>query len=151
MNPIVVVGLVSVVVAGMYAVYDGLEKQAELAALHADMLARQHAEHTVFVHGEIDDGGTDIILVNHGPQAADLVQIRAYNASLADSPLIGTWEVSYELPPLGRFNLTDASAPPPAPAAGSCRPLGLRTAGFPAVRRHVQGRDVGGGHIRDII
>ena len=118
MNPIVVIGLVSVVVAGMYGVYDGLEKQAELAALHADMLARQHAEHSVFVHGEVQDDGTNIIFVNNGPQPAELVQVRAYDTSVEPAPLVNTWQVSYELPPLGRFNLTDASAPlPPPPSA----------------------------------
>ena len=114
MNPIVVIGLVSVVVAGMYSTYDGLEKQAEIAALHADMLARQHAEHSVFVHGEIDDG-KHIILINDGPQAAELVQVRAYDASVDDPPLLGTWQVSYELPPLGRFNLSAATTPAPPP------------------------------------
>ncbi|MDE0265769.1 MAG: hypothetical protein OXK17_01890 [Thaumarchaeota archaeon] len=118
MNPIIIIGLVSVVVAGMYSTYDGLEKQAELAALHADMLARQHAEHSVFVYGEVQDDGTNIIFVNNGPQAAELVQVRAYDSSVEPAPLLNTWQVSYELPPLGRFNLTDASSPlPPPPSA----------------------------------
>ena len=115
MNPIVVIGMVSVVVAGLYAVYDGLEKQAELAALHADMLARQHAEHSVFVRGEVRDGGTNIIFINNGPRPAELVQVRAYDAGDDALPLIGTWQVAYEVPPLGRLNLTDASPPPPPP------------------------------------
>ena len=119
MNPIIVIGLVSVVTAGLYGTYDGLEKQAELASLHADMLSRQHAANSVFVNGETADGGQNIIILNDGPQSAELVQVRAYAGGGGAPVLLGTWEMSYELAPLSTFNLTDATPPPPADLRGA--------------------------------
>ena len=116
MNPIIVIGLVSVVTAGMYAAYDGLERQAALAALHADMLARQHAAHTTYVSGVIEEK-RHVIISNNGPQAAELIQIRAYDNA---SALLNTWEMSYVLPPLRDFNVSSATAPaPPSNLTGS--------------------------------
>lgn len=117
MNPIIVIGLVSVVTIGLYSTYDGLEKQADLAALHADMLARAHASHTVFVSGEVLDGGENIILENSGAQPVELVQIRAYDSG--GNLILPTWEMSYELPPLAKFNLTEATPAAPAALRGS--------------------------------
>ncbi|MCE2498968.1 MAG: hypothetical protein J4F28_08315 [Nitrosopumilaceae archaeon] len=111
MNPIIVIGLVSVVTAGMYATYDGLEKQAALAALHADMLA-----HTTYVSGTIEEK-QHVIISNNGPQPAELIQVRAYDDT---SALIDTWDMSYVLPPLQEFNMSSATMPaPPSDLTGS--------------------------------
>ena len=116
MNPIIVIGLVSVVTAGMYGMYDGLDKQAELAALHADMLARQHAAHTTYVSGVMEEK-QHVIISNNGPQPAELIQVRAYDDT---STLTDTWEMSYVLPPLQEFNMSSATMPtPPSDLTGS--------------------------------
>lgn len=116
MNPIIVIGLVSVVTAGMYGMYDGLDKQAELAALHADMLARQHAAHTTYVSGVMEEK-QHVIISNNGPQPAELIQVRAYDDT---STLTDTWEMSYVLPPLQEFNMSSAVMPaPPSDLTGS--------------------------------
>ncbi|MCE2499149.1 MAG: hypothetical protein J4F28_09265 [Nitrosopumilaceae archaeon] len=112
MNPIIVIGLVSVVTAA----YDGLEKQAALAALHADMLARQHAAHTTYVSGVIEEK-QHVIISNNGPQPAELIQVRAYDDA---SALLNTWEMSYELQALQDFNMSSATMPtPPSALTGS--------------------------------
>ena len=122
MNPIVIIGLVAVITSGIYATYDGLQKQAELAALHADMLSRQHAAQSVFLAGSVvisgdsDSNQTDIIITNNGMQPATLIQLRMYNTSMTDglagassagTGLLSVWHVDYELPPLRSINLTN--------------------------------------------
>ena len=136
MNPIVIIGLVAVITAGIYATYDGLQKQAELAALHADMLSRQHVAHTVYVDGTViissdpASNQTDIIITNNGLRPVDLIQIRMYNSTAGGIPstpeinstslttpaalpaatasgLIRVWHTDYALPPLRSLNLTD--------------------------------------------
>lgn len=118
MNPVVVIGLVAVISAGMYGMYDAIQQQAELGQIQRVALEREMISNTPnIVRGELQgsqhDQNVHVIITNNSPEnTAQLIQIRAHDKKSSD--LIGTWDVSYEVPPLQTQNLSAVGAMPPA-------------------------------------
>ncbi len=117
MNPIIVIGMVSLVALGLYGIYSGLEQQAELGEIQRDMLERTGASSpslsSSHVRGEIYDG-THITLTNNIARDVTVIQFRGYE----DGALSGAWHVNYTVHAYQAQNLTGSGGgtdPPPLP------------------------------------
>ena len=118
MNPIIVIGMVSLITLGLYGIYAGLEQQAELGEIQRDMLERAGASSpsasSPHVHGEIHDGAYVVITSNIAKDVT-VIQFRGYE----DGMLSGTWHVNYTVPAYRTLNLTGGGGmdtPPPLPS-----------------------------------
>lgn len=112
MNPIIVIGMVSLITLGLYGIYAGLEQQAELGEIQRDMLERTGASgpsaSSSHVRGEIHDGA-HVIITNNIAKDVTVIQFRSYseNGTLSDA-----WHVNYTIPAYRTQNLTGAPLPP---------------------------------------
>jgi len=118
MNPIVVIGMVSLIALGLYGIYSGLAQQAELGEIQRDMLERAGESNPSLspshVRGEIHDGA-HVILTNNVARDVDVIQFRGYE----NGTLSGAWHVNYTVRAYQTQNLTGApgggGGPPPLP------------------------------------
>lgn len=105
MNPIIVIGMVSLIALGLYGIYAGLAQQAELGEIQRDMLERAGASGTslssLHVRGEIHDGAY-ILLTNNVARDVNVIQFRGYE----DGVLSGAWHVNYTVRAYQTQNLT---------------------------------------------
>ncbi len=115
MNPIVVIGMVSLIALGLYGIYSGLAQQAELGEIQRDMLERAGASGTPLssphVRGEIHDGA-HVILTNNIARDVDVIQFRGYE----NGTLSGAWHVNHTVRAYQTLNLTGGGGTdPPLP------------------------------------
>ncbi len=103
MNPIIVIGMVSLITAGLYGIYAGIEQQAELGEVQRSMLALTHASSPGMVEAEYTKRGHIIITNNWQQGNADVIQFRKY---AQDNTLDSVWTVNHTVLPLHTKNLT---------------------------------------------
>ena len=110
MNPIIVIGMVSLITLGLYGIYAGLEQQAELGEIQRDMLERAGASgpsaSSPHVRGEIHDGA-HVVITNNIAKDVTVIQFRGYE----NGTLSGAWHVNYTVPAYRAQNLTDTPLP----------------------------------------
>ncbi len=110
MNPIIVIGMVSMIALGLYGIHAGLAQQAELGEIQRDMLERAGASDpsasSPHVRGEIHDGA-HVVITNNIAKDVTVIQLRGYeNGTLSDA-----WHVNYTVPAYRAQNLTDTPLP----------------------------------------
>ena len=116
MNPIIVIGMVSLIALGLYGIYSGLAQQAELGEIQRDMLERAGASDpslsSSHVRGEIHDGA-HVLLTSNVARDIVVIQFRGYE----NGTLSGTWHVNYTVRAYQTQNLTGGggTGPPPLP------------------------------------
>ncbi|MDE0266231.1 MAG: hypothetical protein OXK17_04300 [Thaumarchaeota archaeon] len=118
MNPIIVIGMVSLIALGLYGIYAGLAQQAELGEIQRGMLERAGASgpslSSSHVRGEIHDGA-HVILTSNVARDIVVIQFRGYE----NGTLSGTWHVNYTVRAYQTQNLTGGGGggtdPPPLP------------------------------------
>ena len=107
MNPVVVIGMVSLIALGLYGIHAGLAQQAELGEIQRDMLERAGASNpslsSQHVLGEIR-GGAHVLVTNNLARDATVIQFRAYE----NGTLSGAWHVNHTIPAYRTQNLTGA-------------------------------------------
>lgn len=111
MNPIIVIGMVSLITLGLYGIYAGLEQQAELGEIQREMLERAAgasgpSASSSHVYGEIHDGA-HVVITNNIAKDVTVIQFRSYeNGTLSDA-----WHVNYTVPAYRTHNLTGTPLP----------------------------------------
>lgn len=111
MNPIIVIGMVSLITLGLYGIYAGLEQQAELGEIQRDMLERVAgasgpSASSSHVYGEIHDGA-HVVITNNIARDVTVIQFRSYESgTLSDA-----WHVNYTVPAYRAQNLTGTQLP----------------------------------------
>ena len=118
MNPIVVIGMVSLIALGLYGIYSGLEQQAELGEIQRDMLERAAGASnpslsSPHIRGEIHDGA-HVVLTSNIARDIAVIQFRGYE----NGTLSGAWHVNYTVRAYQTQNLTGGGSgtdPPPLP------------------------------------
>lgn len=110
MNPIIVIGMVSLIALGLYGIHAGLAQQAELGEIQRDMLERAGASNpsasSPHVRGEIHDGA-HVVITNNIEKDVTVIQFRGYE----NGTLSGTWHVNHTVPAYRTQNLTDTPLP----------------------------------------
>ncbi|MDE0265442.1 MAG: hypothetical protein OXK17_00210 [Thaumarchaeota archaeon] len=104
MNPIIVIGMVSLVALGLYGIYSGLEQQAELGEIQRDMLERAGVSgpsSSSHIRGEIHDGA-HVVLTSNVARDIVVIQFRGYE----NGTLSGAWHVNYTVRAYQTQNLT---------------------------------------------
>ena len=118
MNPIIVIGMVSLIALGLYGIHAGLAQQAELGEIQRDMLERAGASGPSMspshVRGEIHDGA-HVLLTNNVARDIVVIQFRGYE----NGTLSGAWHVNYTVRAYQTQNLTGA----PGGGGGAAAPL----------------------------
>ncbi|MDE0526386.1 MAG: hypothetical protein OXI27_07330 [Thaumarchaeota archaeon] len=116
MNPIIVIGMVSLIALGLYGIYAGLAQQAELGEIQRDMLERAGVSgpsSSSHIRGEIHDGA-HVILTSNVARDIVVIQFRGYE----NGTLSGAWHVNYTVRAYQALNLTGGGGgtdPPPLP------------------------------------
>ncbi|MDE0525740.1 MAG: hypothetical protein OXI27_03980 [Thaumarchaeota archaeon] len=118
MNPIIVIGMVSLIALGLYGIYAGLAQQAELGEIQRDMLERAGVSgpsSSSHIRGEIHDGA-HVILTSNVARDIVVIQFRGYE----NGTLSGAWHVNYTVRAYQTQNLTGGAGggtdpPPPLP------------------------------------
>ncbi len=111
MNPVIVIGMASLITLGLYGIYAGLEQQAELGEIQRDMLERAAgasgpSASSPHVYGEIHDGA-HVVITNNIARDVTVIQFRSYeNGTLSDA-----WHVNHTVPAYRTQNLTGAQLP----------------------------------------
>lgn len=102
MNPVIAIGMVAVIAAGLYAIYSGLELQAELGAIQSQAAAGGRGGGGA-VSGEITKEYLKVR--NNGAYDEKLVQVRGYDI---DGTLLEVHSQAYDIPAWNEVNLTGA-------------------------------------------